>query len=139
MLKELEEFIQNNQDDIIVTGGITDEKINDLEESLGLEFRKEIREYLHQYGIIIGYGVEILGCGKNGESSLVKETEGFRKLGLSDEYIVIRNSDEWIYCFNNNDGIISRWDRTEKTHLIKSNNFERYILDEMVDAKDEWD
>ena len=40
---------------------------------------------------------------------------------------------------NNNDGIISRWDRTEKTHLIKSNNFERYILDEMVDAKDEWD
>ena len=43
MLKELEEFIQNNQDDIIVTGGITDEKINDLEESLGLEFRKEIR------------------------------------------------------------------------------------------------
>ena len=118
---------------------ITDEKINDLEESLGLEFRKEIREYLHQYGIIIGYGVEILGCGKNGESSLVKETERFRKLGLSDEYIVIRNSDEWIYCFNNNDGIISRWDRTEKTHLIKSNNFERYILDEMVDAKDEWD
>ena len=106
---------------------------------LGLEFRKEIREYLHQYGIIIGYGVEILGCGKNGESSLVKETERFRKLGLSDEYIVIRNSDEWIYCFNNNDGIISRWDRTEKTHLIKSNNFERYILDEMVDAKDEWD
>ena len=103
MLKELEEFIQNNQDDIIVTGGITDEKINDLEESLGLEFRKEIREYLHQYGIIIGYGVEILGCGKNGESSLVKETERFRKLGLSDEYIVIRNSDEWIYCFNNND------------------------------------
>ena len=107
MLKELEEFIQNNQDDIIVTGGITDEKINDLEESLGLEFRKEIREYLHQYGIIIGYGVEILGCGKNGESSLVKETERFRKLGLSDEYIVIRNSDEWIYCFNNNDGIIN--------------------------------
>ena len=33
MLKELEEFIQNYQDDIIVTGGITDEKINVLEES----------------------------------------------------------------------------------------------------------
>ena len=31
MFKELDEFIQNNQDDIIVTGGITDEKINDLE------------------------------------------------------------------------------------------------------------
>lgn len=139
MFKELDEFIQNNQDDIIVTGGITDEKINDLEESLGLEFRKEIREYLHQYGIIIGYGVEILGCGKNGESSLVKETERFRKFGLADEYIVIRNSDEWIYCLNNNDGIISSWDRTEKTHLTKTNSFEQYILDEMVEAKEEWD
>ena len=139
MFKELDEFIQNNQDDIIVTGGITDEKINDLEESLGLEFRKEIREYLHQYGIIIGYGVEILGCGKNGESSLVKETERFRKFGLADEYIVIRNSDEWIYCLNNNDGIISSWDGTEKTHLIKTNSLEQYILDEMVEAKEEWD
>lgn len=139
MFKELDKFIKKNQSNIIVTGGVTDEEINSLEKRLELEFREEIREYLHQYGIIIGYGVEILGCGKNGESSLVKETERFRKLGLSDEYIVIRNSDEWIYCFNNNDGIISSWDRTEKTHLIESNNFEQYILDEMVDAKDEWD
>ena len=139
MFKELDKFIKKNQSNIIVTGGVTDEEINSLEKRLELEFREEIREYLHQYGIIIGYGVEILGCGKNGEPSLVKETERFRKLGLSDEYIVIRNSDEWIYCFNNNDGIISSWDRTEKTHLIKSNNFEQYILDEMVDAKDEWD
>ena len=53
-----DEMCIRDRDDIIVTGGITDEKINDLEESLGLEFRKEIREYLHQYGIIIGYGVE---------------------------------------------------------------------------------
>lgn len=139
MLKELEKFIQNNQEDIIVTGGITDEKINDLEGILRLEFRNEIRNYLYQYGIIIGYGVEILGCGKNGESSLVKETERFRKLGLTEEYIVIRNSDEWIYCLNNNDGIVSSWDRTEKKHLIKSNSFEQYILDELAEAKDDWD
>lgn len=139
MFKELDKFIQNNQDNIIVTGGIANEKIKDLEESLGLVFRREIRDYLHQYGIIIGYGVEILGCGKNGESSLVKETERFRKFGLSDEYIVIRNSDEWIYCLNNNDGKISSWDRIENTHLIKANSFEQYILDEMVEAKDGWD
>lgn len=139
MLKKLDEFIKHNQDDIIVTGGIKDEKINDMEKKLGLKFRKEIREYLHQYGIIMGYGVEILGCGKEGESSLVKETDRFRKFGLSDEYIVIRNSDEWIYCLNNNDGIISSWDRTDKTHMIKSSNFEEYVLNEMIDAKNEWD
>lgn len=139
MFKDLEEFIENNQDDIIVTGGIETEEINNLEKSLGLEFRKEIKDYLHQYGIILGYGVEILGCGKNGESSLVKETQRFRSVGLSEEYIVIRNVDEWIYCFNNIDGKISSWDRIEKSHLIKNDSFEQYIIDELTDAKDEWD
>ena len=139
MLKDLEEFIQNNPEDIIVTGGITDEVISDMEKSLGLEFRTEIRNYLYQYGIIIGYGVKILGCGKNGESSLVRETERFREFGLSEEYIVIRNSDEWIYCLNNNNGIVSSWDRIEKTHLTKANTLEQYILDELIEAKDEWD
>lgn len=31
MHSELEIFIENNQEDIIVTGGITDDKINNLE------------------------------------------------------------------------------------------------------------
>ncbi len=139
MLKDLEEFIQNNQEDIIVTGGITDEVISDMEKILGLEFSAEIRTYLYQYGIIIGYGVEILGCGKNGESSLVRETKRFREFGLSEEYLVIRNSDEWIYCLNNNNGIVSSWDRIEKTHLIKANTLGQYILDELIEAKEEWD
>lgn len=139
MLKDLEEFIQNNQEDIIVTGGITDEAISDMEKILGLEFSTEIRTYLYQYGIIIGYGVEILGGGKNGESSLVRETKRFREFGLSEEYIVIRNSDEWIYCLNNNSGIVSSWDRIEKTHSTKANTFEQYILDELIEAKEEWD
>ena len=52
----------------------------------------------------MGYGVEILGSGKNGDSSLVRETQRFRGYGLSDKYIVIRNVDEWIYCFDNESG-----------------------------------
>ena len=87
----------------------------------------------------MGYGVEMLGCGKNGESSLIRDTQRFRKVGLEEEYIVIRNVDEWIYCFNNNDGKISSWDRIERNHLIKTNSFEQYILNELVEAKEEWD
>lgn len=139
MLKGLEEYIQSNKEDIIVTGGITEEVISDMEKILGVKFGAEIRSYLYKYGIIIGYGVEILGCGKNGESSLVRETKRSREFGLSEEYIVIRNSDEWIYCLNNNNGIVSSWDRVEKTHLTKANTFEQYILDELIKAKEEWD
>ena len=139
MYKELYEFIENNQDDIIITGGVKEEIIHNLEKELGFKFREEIREYLSKYGIIMGYGVEMLGCGKNGESSLIRDTQRFRKVGLEEEYIVIRNVDEWIYCFNNNDGKISSWDRIERNHLIKTNSFEQYILNELVEAKEEWD
>ena len=86
----------------------------------------------------MGYGVEMLGCGNSGESSLVKETQRFRKYGLSKEYIVIRNVDEWIYCFNNHNGEVSSWDRIEKSHLIKGDDLEKYILNELMEAKEEW-
>lgn len=138
MFENLQEFISNNQDDIIITGGISKEKVHVLEEILDLKFRSEIRDYLYLYGIIMGYGVEMLGCGNSGESSLVKETQRFRKYGLSKEYIVIRNVDEWIYCFNNHNGEVSSWDRIEKSHLIKGDDLEKYILKELMEAKEEW-
>lgn len=139
MLKDLEDFIRENQEDIFVTGGISEKEIEELEKELKLVFRSEIRNYLLQYGIIMGYGVEMLGCGKNSVSSLVKETKRYREYGLSDEFIVIRNADEWIYCINNNNGEVSSWDRIEKKHLKKNSNFDAYILSEMVDAKEDWD
>ena len=139
MFEHLDEFIQNNRDDIIITGGITEEKIHILEDILDLELNKEIKTFLSRYGIIIGYGIEILGCGKADESSLVRETQRFRKYGLEKEYIVIRNADEWIYCLNNDDGKVSSWDRIDKKHLLKEDSFERYILNELIDAKVEWD
>ena len=52
MFENLQEFISNNQDDIIITGGISKEKVHVLEEILGLKFRSEIRDYLYLYGII---------------------------------------------------------------------------------------
>lgn len=47
--------------------------------------------------------------------------------------------DEWIYCLNNKNGKISSWDRNEKKHLLKGDSLEKYILDELMDAKEEWD
>ena len=86
----------------------------------------------------MGYGVEILGSGKNGDSSLVRETQRFRGYGLSDKYIAIRNVDEWIYCFDNESGKVTSWDRMDKRHLVKNDSLEKYILNEIKDAKAEW-
>lgn len=139
MFEYLDEFIQDNEDDMIIMGGITEDRIHVLEDKLELELHKEIKEFLLRYGIIMGYGVEILGCGKGSESSLVRETLRSREFGLEKEYVVIRNVDEWIYCLNNKNGKISSWDRNEKKHLSKGDSLEKYILDELMDAKEEWD
>lgn len=69
MLDDLDKFIRDNQSEIFVKGGISEKEVEDLEKELNLKFRTEIKDYLLQYGIIIGYGVEILGCGNNGISS----------------------------------------------------------------------
>lgn len=139
MLNDLEKFIHDNQSEIFVTGGISEKEVEDLEKKLNIKFRTEIKDYLLKYGIIIGYGIEILGCGNNGISSLVRETKRFKEYGLDNDFIVIRNSDEWIYCFNNNDGTITSWDRNEKNHIKKSDSLYAYILSELLEAKEVWE
>jgi len=136
---DLSTFIEENADEIIVTGGVSEVKIKESEEALGLSFCPEYRDFLARYGMLIGYGVEILGCGRNGTMPVVAETKRFREFGLSEEYIVIRNVDEWIYCINNNDGTVSSWDRSSMNHLMESGSFEKYVTDELLEAKENWD
>ena len=138
MKNGLDGFIEENKEEMFTIGGVSDEQIFEMEQDLGLELRNEIRFYLSRYGLIMGYGVEILGGGKDGTSSMVEETVRFRKKGLANEYVVIRNVDEWIYCINNNTGVISSWDQFDKIHLSVGNNFEDYILGELIIAKDDW-
>jgi hypothetical protein len=98
-----------------------------------------MKDFLSNYGMLLGYGVEILGCGKNGISSLVSQTKRFREYGLPNHYLVIRNVDEWVYCLDNNTGTVSSWDRNHKTFLKCSDSLENYILVELEDAKLDWD
>lgn len=137
-MDRLEKFINENQDEMFFTGGITDDQIHHLEQELDLKFHKDMYNFLCKYGLLMGYGIEILGCGKNGISSMVKETKRYREFGLDKEFLVIRNSDEWIYCMNNNTGAISLWYRSKKNHNYKSAHLWDFILQELIEAKDEW-
>lgn len=132
-------FIEQNAADLIITGGVSGERIMEMETELALCFRQEYRKFLARYGMLLGFGVMILGCGKGAEASVVTETKRFREMGLSDQYIVIRDVDEWIYCLNNNDGTVSSWDRGSRKHLPVSPDFDSYVLKELTEAKEDWD
>lgn len=102
-------------------------------------FETSLHSFLLHQGMLLGFGVEILGIGKNGIAPIVRETERFREYGLEKNYLVIRTVDEWIYCLNNNSGIISSWDRGTMIHTECASCLEEYILNELSDAKEEWE
>lgn len=64
MFEQLDSFIEDNSDEILIIGGWNDSKISQLEKELNLSFREEIKEFIRKYGLLMGYGVEIAMCGK---------------------------------------------------------------------------
>lgn len=139
MENALNEFIYNNLDEIFVSGGASIKEIELIEETLNVKLENEYKSYLMRYGMIMGFGVEILGFGKNGNFPMVEQTLRFRKMGLEDCYIVIRDVGEYIFCLNVDTGYISNWDAIDPSHVIVSDSFYKYVVKELVEAKEDWE
>lgn len=77
MFEDLDKFIAENSEEILVTAGRTDDKISELETQLDIAFREEVKIFIRKYGVLIGYGVEIVACGLNGHSRFVEDTLRF--------------------------------------------------------------
>lgn len=121
-------------------GEITEESIVHAEKELGIAFPIAYRAFVHKFGFGGICGVDILGVGTNGYASVVNSTNRFRKLGLSHQYIVIENVDEFIYCLNTkgNNQVI-RWDRISKEAVDRYTSFDAFLEDSFQEAIDNWD
>lgn len=144
MKESLKKFITDNSDDIFFTGGINEERICKIETQLDVKLPNEYVEFLNNYGLILGLGVEIFGWGKNDVASVVEQTERFRRYGLQKRFIVIRNCDEWIHCleWQEDDPQISRivsWDRETKVPLKVADTFDEYLYNVLQEERALWD
>ena len=101
---------RENPEEVLVTGGWTDDKVSELEKQLGIAIREEVKilyaEIWSFDGIWCGdcsvlVAMDILG--------LLKLTLRFRKNGLEKKYIVIEGDGELAYCLNNETGEIVNW------------------------------
>ncbi|ETB70618.1 hypothetical protein A943_13985, partial [Bacillus sp. CPSM8] len=61
---QVEQFIKENAEDDDFTGGISIEKINEIQENLNVKLPESYKWFLKNYGSGGIYGVDILGHGK---------------------------------------------------------------------------
>jgi hypothetical protein len=81
------------------TGGVSEERIRQVEELLGVRLPESYKWFLREYGYAAVGGLEILGVGKSKDRPRVVDTTcGYRKVGLPKPYVVVSDCDEWLYC-----------------------------------------
>lgn len=138
MYEKLDAFIEENSDEMLVTGGWGDDKIAELENSLGLSFREEFKEFIRKYGMLMGYGVEIAVCGKSGNSRVVENTLRFREMGLEDKYLFLDGDGELGFCLDNETGKIVNWGSDNCEVYPETDDLETFIMALLEDGKENW-
>lgn len=136
---DLIEKILENDDELFAVGGIAEEKVQELERKLNVTFTNSYKAFLMKFGLLIGYGIEILGCGQSSEASVVRETVRYRQFGLPTQFVVIRDVDEWVYCLDTTKDCVISWDRNNQQPKKVCDTFEKYVCDTILEAKEDWD
>ena len=138
MFEKLDEFIEENDDEMMATGGWDDDKIAELEAAAGLNFREEFKEFIRRYGLLMGYGVEIAACGRTGNSRVVENTLRFREQGLEQKYLVLDGDGELAYCLDNETGEVVNWGSDNGEVYPEADNLESFLLSQLEDGKEDW-
>ena len=140
MFKKLDLFLQEDEDndEVLITGGIDDVKIAEIEKTLNIILCSEMKEFLSYYGYLIGYGLEIYGWGKGDTSNLVKNTLKRKEDGLKDNMLVINDIGELVYCLDNSNGKVYCWEVFNDNYAEESVDLETYIIEQLEEGKDNW-
>ena len=70
LLAKLKKYIEENKDNVTITGGVTDKQIEKAETQLGFSFSPEMKEYLSVFGSIDCGSVEFNGLGNKVDKPL---------------------------------------------------------------------
>ena len=112
---------------------VTDEMIASAQQQLGIALPEQYINFLKSYGHGGIGGVDTLGVGLDGSLVFVEETMEYREYGLPDNFIVIENIDEWLYCIDSNTQKVVSWD---PSGYVKEEYgcFDDYLIDQMNSA-----
>ncbi len=134
MNNEIEKLISTYEKDRSYTKmPLTDEIIATIKEELGVTLPSQYVDYLNKYSHGGIAGVLILGIGLTGRVIFLDVTKSYREEGLPENFVVVENCDEWLYCLNCDTGEIYFWDPFGNVRK-EFDSFDEFLLSEYKDA-----
>lgn len=133
MTKNLQELIckYEKKGDFTHTS-ISTSEIELAEKELHITLPKQYVDFLTRYGHGGIGGIEVIGIGKSGKLLFVEETKKYRQYGLPENYLVVENCDEWIYCIDCDTEEVVSWNDGYAESCYQ--NFDAYLSDRFHDA-----
>ncbi|WP_042977082.1 SMI1/KNR4 family protein [Bacillus subtilis] len=137
-------FFDKNKKYSILTGGVTDKHIKEIEKDLKVTLPDSYKWFLTEYGSGGAFGTMILGYDSHG-AEVVEQTKEYRTFyNLIPGLVVIEYIDEFSYCLDTNkmvDGECSviLWDNHEGYGYTAANSFLEFLLQQLKKGKEDFD
>lgn len=135
--KEIEKLLLSI-DDKIITGGVNKTEIDKMETELDIELPESYKWFLRKYGQCGVSGTMIYGIAKNNIHRASISTKDYRDKGLPNNYCVICDVDEWVYCLDTSSMIngecpVIDWDITRGIGKERYPNFYHFFYTKITE------
>ncbi|MGD6796014.1 SMI1/KNR4 family protein [Metabacillus indicus] len=137
-------LIQKYSEYALFTGGVSEERIIEVENVLNTQLPGSYKWFLLHYGYGGMGGSEIEGVVPNGKMTVVERTEYYRRYGLPNHLIVIEDVGEYVNCLDisdisDEDCYVVTWSMHDNDGVInKTKSFFDFLLYRFYD-EDEMD
>lgn len=140
----VKKFFDENKEYSILTEGVTDKHIKEIEKDLKVTLPDSYKWFLTEYGSGGAFGTMILGYDSHG-AEVVDQTKEYRTFyNLIPGLVVIEYIDEFSYCLDTNKMVdgecpVILWDNHEGYGYTAANNFLEFLLQQLKKGKEDLD
>lgn len=128
----VKKFFDENKEYSILTGGVTDKHIKEIEKDLKVTLPDSYKWFLTEYGSGGAFGTMILGYDSHG-AEVVEQTKEYSTFyNLIPGLVVIEYTDEFSYCLDTNKMVdgecpVFLWDNHEGYGYTDASNFLEFL------------
>lgn len=96
----LVEGIYETQGELECGGGLSSGDIRSIEIKLEITLPPSCKRLLESYGNLFINGIEFTGISVESWVDMVESTLEYRELGMPEDFVIIADVDEYLYCFD---------------------------------------